>query len=238
MQVPRRGNAKVVVLVIVVILAVMGVVCAGLAAVVLIPAFGQARIAAERMESTNNMKMIGLALHNYHDTYGSFPPAFIADEGGRPMHSWRVLILPFIEEQLMYDQYDFDQPWDSPHNLAVCQETPLAYQSAPIRNSAAPEMTSYVAVVGPNTAINSEKAVRIRDIVDGTSNTLAVVEDTTSPVPWNQPVDIAPQAFLAGDLDAGYFNGANILMTDGSVRFFTQADKTMLAPMTTIGQGD
>src|SRR5262245_15742705 len=72
--------------------------------------------AARRMQCSNHLKQIGLALQNYHDTFGSFPPAYIADSKGQPIHSWRVLILPFIEQRQLYDKYRFDEPWDGPNN--------------------------------------------------------------------------------------------------------------------------
>ena len=64
----------------------------------------------------NNMKRIALALRNYHTAYGCFPPAYVADKNGRPMHSWRVLILPFLKEDPLYKQYKFSEPWDGPNN--------------------------------------------------------------------------------------------------------------------------
>jgi hypothetical protein len=93
----------------------------------LLPAVQQAREAARRTQCKNNMKAIALAMHNYHDTYGSFPPAYIPDENGKPMHSWRVLILPMLDQQFLYSQYDFDQPWDSPANRSVMDRMPAIY---------------------------------------------------------------------------------------------------------------
>ncbi|MEZ6114117.1 MAG: DUF1559 domain-containing protein [Pirellulaceae bacterium] len=82
----------------------------------LLPAVQTAREAARRSQCSSNLKQIELALHNYHDTFKSFPPAYIADANGRPMHSWRVLILPFMEQRELYDQCRFDEPWDGPNN--------------------------------------------------------------------------------------------------------------------------
>jgi hypothetical protein len=92
--------------------------------VVLLPAAmnGSGQGAARRMVCSNNLKQLGLALHNYHQTYGCFPPAYVADEDGRPMHhSWRVLVLPFLEQQQLYDQYRFDEPWDGPNNRKLAE---------------------------------------------------------------------------------------------------------------------
>ena len=87
-------------------------------------AIGQAREAARRSQCKNNLKMIGLALQNYHDMYRSFPPAFVADENGKPMYSWRVLLLPHLEHAPLYKKYDLSQPWDSPANKAVLDNMP------------------------------------------------------------------------------------------------------------------
>jgi hypothetical protein len=95
-----------------------------------------------------NLKQIALALHNYHDTYGTFPPAYVADENGRPMHSWRVLILPFLESSDVYSKYRFDEPWDGPHNRLLADRMPYAYRCpSESRNSPPSRITSYVAVV-------------------------------------------------------------------------------------------
>src|SRR5688500_8670454 len=69
---------------------------------------------ARRSSCLGHCCQLGIALHSYHDEYGSFPPAYVADANGKPMHSWRVLILPFIEEQALYQRYRFNEPWNGP----------------------------------------------------------------------------------------------------------------------------
>jgi len=99
---------------------ILGVfVCGGILVALLLPAVQSAREAARRAQCSNNLKQIALAFHNYHDTYRTFPPAYIPDEDGNPKHSWRVLILPFLEQRALYEQYNFDEPWDSPNNRIV-----------------------------------------------------------------------------------------------------------------------
>jgi hypothetical protein len=90
----------------------------------LLPAVRSARGAAYRSHCSSNLKQIALALHNYHDTFGAFPPAYVADESGKPMHSWRVLILPFLESSPLYDKYRFDEPWDGPNNRQLLKHMP------------------------------------------------------------------------------------------------------------------
>ena len=94
---------------------------------------------------------MGVALLTYHDTYGSFPPAYIADDQGRPMHSWRVLILPYLEEKSLYDRYDFSEPWDGPDNSQLAAEMPKVYRCRSDSCSLSPTDTSYLAVVGDGT---------------------------------------------------------------------------------------
>ena len=119
----------------------------------LLPAVNSAREASRRMQCSNNLRQIALALHNYHDTYGCFPPAYLADRNGKPMHSWRVLILPFIEQSALYQKYDFSEPWDGPKNSKLLSSMPHVYSCPSVARTAAGRSTctSYLAVVGPTT---------------------------------------------------------------------------------------
>lgn len=108
----RRGTLKTVLGTIVFLLAV------GTLAY-FVRAVGDAREAARRTQCSGRCCQILVALHNYHDTYGSFPPAYLADETGKPMHSWRTLLLPYLDGAQLYNEYRFDEPWDSTHNLSI-----------------------------------------------------------------------------------------------------------------------
>src|SRR5687767_15769954 len=77
---------------------------------------GAPREAARRMQCGNHLKQIAIALHNYHDVYHCLPPAYTVDAAGKPLHSWRTLILPFSEQKALYDQIDLTKPWDDPAN--------------------------------------------------------------------------------------------------------------------------
>jgi hypothetical protein len=144
-----------------------------------------------RSRCHNNLKQIAIALHNYHDAYGSFPPAYVADEDGRPMHSWRILILPFLESSDVYSNYRFDEPWDGPNNRLLADQMPFAYRcpSESRRNSPS-FMTSYLAVVGPETVWPEGEAHSTGDIQDGTSDTILVVESHQSGIHWMEPRDL------------------------------------------------
>ncbi|MFN0199013.1 MAG: DUF1559 domain-containing protein [Planctomycetaceae bacterium] len=174
-----------------------------------------AREAARGPQCRNNLKQIGIALENYHTKYGSFPPAYIADEHGKPMHSWRVLILPFIDQKNLYDKYRFDEPWDSPANRQLAVWTPGTYRcpSTVIQKEHA-DLTSYLAVTGPQTVWPGDKSTKIDDILDGSKNTVQVIELPQREVHWMEPRDISfdDAVALLGSLDrrdenGRYFNG-------------------------------
>ncbi len=191
----------------------------------LLPAIQAAREAARRNRCTNHMKMIGIALQSYHDTYRTFPPAYVADANGKPMHSWRVLILPFLEANDIYQQYDFHEPWNGPNNskLAARGDDPFRCQSSPDN----PPMTNYVAVVGPETVWPDADGISTRKIVDRTSRTIMLVEVTGSGINWMEPKDLSFDEALAGvnpagskpNISAGHVHGVNVLYCDGHISF-------------------
>ena len=125
-----------------VVIAIIGILVA-----LLLPAVQAAREAARRSQCGNNLKQIGIAMHNYHDSYKCFPPSMIADDNGRPLHGWRTALLPYVEQQLLYDQYDCNVAWDAPENRMLLQ-TPLTTYRCPSEAAAPPDHTNYVRVVG------------------------------------------------------------------------------------------
>lgn len=150
----------------------------------------EAREAARASACKGRFAQLLLALHNYHEAYGSFPPAYLTDEQGQPMHSWRVLILPYIEQQEIYDQYKFDEPWNSPHNLALSEKAHTAYfhcPSGPHENS---PITDYVVVVGEGTAFPGSRSTSMDDFQDGLEDTILIVEIANSDIHWMEPGDL------------------------------------------------
>ena len=130
-----------------------------------------------------------MAVANYHDTYGSLPPAYVADANGRPMHSWRVLLLPFLDQRTLYEQYDFNEPWDGPNNRRLIADRPSIYALHDQTSQREP-FTNYLAVVGPETAWRGAEAIRYDDIGDGTSHTILLVENVGAAVDWTEPRDL------------------------------------------------
>ncbi|MBL8851102.1 MAG: DUF1559 domain-containing protein [Planctomycetaceae bacterium] len=140
------------------------------------------------------MRQISMALQTYAtNNNGQLPPAYIADENGRPMHSWRVLLLPYMEQQALYDRYNFDEPWNGPNNSRLAGEIPQLYQcpddDRPRGDSQRP-WTSYVVVVGPNTIWPGTESGGLDRIPDGSDRTLLLVEVRDSGINWMEPRDL------------------------------------------------
>jgi hypothetical protein len=175
-----------------------------------------AREAARSTESLNNMRQIGVALQGYHEAHGRFPPAYSTDKNGRPLLSWRVLILPYLEQEELYKSFHLDEPWDSPHNLRLVPMIPAEYRSPGSR--ARPGMTHYLAPRGENTVFPGKDGIAIADVRDGAEETIAVLEvNDAAAVAWSRPVDFDtsgkdPLAKLTGMRRRGFL----ALMVDGN----------------------
>lgn len=212
-----------------------------------LPAVQSAREAAPRTQCRNNLKQIGLALYAYHDEYGTFPPAAIYDDGGNPMHSWRVLILPYIGQAALYEQYRFDEAWDGPHNRAFEEQMPSTYQCPTDKKrhrSRSRARTPYLAMTGPGTAFDGTEETSASDIRDGTSNTLLIAEVPGEYVHWMEPRDTRPESFIQSlrnkdSVDARHSGGSHALLADGAVRFISSGiEPEIIRATTTIAGGE
>jgi hypothetical protein len=166
------------------------------------------KLAGRRLMCANNMKQLALGIHGYHDEYDALPPPagailppvfdedVVATASGD--WSWRVRILPFIEKQELYDQFRFEEPWDSEHNLTVAETLPGGYHCSSddydfkdINGHKIP-LTNYVMITGPDTVGPTDGTVRtFSDITDDKSQTLLLVEVWGESRPaWIEPVDI------------------------------------------------
>lgn len=197
------------------------VVCGGILAALLLPAVQAAREAARRTSCMNNIKQITLALHNYHDEYKSFPPAYTVDADGVRLHSWRTLILPQLGYQTTYNAIDLNEPWNSPQNARFNEFVIPEYQ-CPSHPSGT---CDYAVIVGPGALFEGATPISIRDVKDGMSNTLAVVEVEAIAQSWMEPTDIplgtAPVSIngTPPSLISSHPGGVNVSMADGSVQF-------------------
>lgn len=173
------------------VLSCLGMICSFtvLPFAILIPAVQKVRDAAARAQSQNNLKQMVLAMHNHNDAYGKLPAAAICDPRGKPLLSWRVAILPLIEQQGLYSQFKLDEPWDSPHNKPLLALMPKTYQ-LPGDTTTPPDHTYYHVFVGNGAAFELRRGLSIPgDFPDGTSNTILIVEADNA-VPWTKPEDI------------------------------------------------
>jgi hypothetical protein len=190
--------------------------------------------AADRRASRNNLSHIGLALHQFHDTYTAFPGAAVLDKNGKPLLSWRVAILPYIEEGALYKEFRFDEPWDSKHNKKLLDKMPKLYAPTIQGKPAKPNTTYYQVLTGPDALFNPKwgggigmgtLGPRITQITDGTSKTAMVVEAGEA-VPWTKPVDLVYDAKKPLPKLGGLFKeGTHVVLADGSVRFIARTAK-------------
>ncbi|MCE5266434.1 MAG: DUF1559 domain-containing protein [Planctomycetaceae bacterium] len=205
----------------------------------LVPAMASVRPVARRMQCANNMKQLALALHSYRQAHGCFPPAYVADKNGKPMHSWRVLILPYLELESLYKQYDFNEPWDGPNNKKLLADCPRAFAcpSDMVANGQVTSETSYVAVVGANAAWQGDKPQTVGNFGDSSFQTIMLVEATDAGIQWTEPRDLSLDAAQTpstptprvrvlsrhGCVKDFFFTyprtGANVAMADASVRY-------------------
>ena len=204
---------------------------APVAVALLLPAVQASREAASRMTGANNLKQQLLALHNFHDVYKGFPAAWSTDKDGKPLLSWRVAILPFIEEQALYNEFHLDDPWDSEHNKKLLAKMPRVFRAP--NSKAAAGMTTYLGVGGKQGVLGAPvdpkndaaaNGIGLQHVIDGTSNTIAIVEASDAlAVEWTKPVEWIPDEKkpLAG-LVGQYPSGFNAALTDGAVRYIAK----------------
>ena len=208
----------------------------------LIPPIQAAREAARRSGCVNNLKQMALAMHNFADVaQGRFPAGYTTSKDGKPLLSWRVQILPYIEQSDLYNQFHLDEPWDSEHNKGLIGKMPIIYACPSSKLDSSLGKTSYLAPRGKNTISPGAQGVKLAEITDGTSNTIMVIEaGDDAAVIWTKPddweigetVDFKP---LLGHHTAG----TNAAFADGSVRFLSETLKaTVLKAVLTRNGGE
>lgn len=189
-----------------------------------LPAVSASREAARRIQSTNNMKQISLAIHNYAQAHKVFPPAYTVDKNGKPLLSWRVLLLPYLEGDGISKEFHMDEPWDSPHNKKLLAKMPKVYQS-PASKVAGQWKTNYLTVRGKDTMFHGKEPITFASTRDGLSNTIMTVEVSDArAVEWTRPDDFEydPKNPMMG-LPGLWQGGFNVGLGDGSVRFISSS---------------
>jgi hypothetical protein len=170
-------------------LAFWGIVIAGISLVIALlgPEISHPRSMARRYQALNNLKQIGLALHNYESSEGRFPPAVVYSPEGRPLYSWRVLILPYMEERPLFDAFNLSEPWDGPNNRELLARRPGVFN--PLEYESDRTLTSAQVFNGPGAAFDDRRGEPLRGFTDPTGQTILVVE-ASEPVAWSRPIDL------------------------------------------------
>jgi prepilin-type processing-associated H-X9-DG protein len=218
---------------------------------VLLPAVHATRESGRRSSCTSHLKIIGMAMNNYHDAFGCFPPAYVPGPDGKPAHSWRVLLLPYLGFKGVYTLYDFNEPWDGPNNSRLAGMMPDGLGS-PIYSCPSDRThwrngeTNYVMITGPGTMFENGKSLKKREIRDGTENTIIVVEVAKSGIQWSEPRDLEFDKMSCRindpsqpSISSHHPSGATVLFADGSAHFLSNdTDPAVVRALITPGTGD
>ena len=180
-----------------------------------------------KMQCVNNIKQIALAMHVYHDANRCLPPAYTVDENGKPLHSWRVALLPYMEQMALYDAIRHDEPWDSEHNKQFHSRMPAVY-CCPSADGDDHSMTGYSVVVGEEAPFGDPTTkLTFGNISDGLSNTIFLVE-RKKPVCWMDPTqEITFEEACKGvnvsenGMGSNHSKGMNVGVFDGSMQFIS-----------------
>ena len=195
---------------------------AALIVALMLPAVRTAGPAARRTQCRNNLHNIGLALHNYAEVYDTLPPAYTFDSDGSPLHSWRTLLLPYVDQAPLYATIDLTKPWDDPANERA-REAVVDADSCP--STEAPRThTTYLAIVAPGSCFRPTEPRSLSEITDEHGEALIVVEvDPAQAVHWMSPVDADEKLVLSfGSKSApAHSGGRHMLCVDGRVQFIS-----------------
>ncbi len=221
------------------LLAVIAIV--GILVALLLPAIRTAREPARRAQCGNNLKQIALALQNYESDYHALPPAYTVDADGQPLHSWRTLILPYLEQESLYEKIDLSRPWNDPSNREAYETELSAYQCPSV--DCPPNHTTYLAVVAPDGCFLPTEPRKLAEITDDPTLTLMVLETTAErAVPWMSPADEDGQWILRFGTDSQlpHPGGIKAACVAGNVIFLRSDSKaaTRRALISIDGQDD
>jgi prepilin-type processing-associated H-X9-DG protein len=202
------------------LLVVIGIIAVLIA--LLLPTVRFSTAAGHRSDCSNNLKRIALALREYEARFHAFPPAYTVDADGKPLHSWRTLVLPFLERNDLYRKIDLSKPWNDPENAEACKSEIWVYRCP---SGVLPEYhTTYQAVVAPVGCLRPGQPRRLSEIADDHAKTLLVIEvDPEHAVPWMAPTDADVDVLLGFNREtkSAHPGGFTAAFVDGSVRFLS-----------------
>lgn len=200
-----------------------------IAGMVFFPAIRAARTVAQGRSCEANLHKIWLAMQSYEEEHGTLPPAYIPDDKGKPMHSWRVLLLPFLDEEGLYSRYDFNEPWDGPNNIQLQSYMPEVYGCPADVDARMVGETSYMLLVGEETFFPDADVTSVSDLRDDPATTILVAEMPVAGVGWLEPRDLKAERmqFIVNGgfgLEVGSYHedGAHVVMADGTVQFLSE----------------
>lgn len=206
----------------------------------LLPATRRARPAAYRMSCSSNMRNIAIALNAYEQEHGCFPPAHTTDESGQRLHSWRSLILPYLDQKELYSKIDFSKPWNHPDNEFATKKTIPVYTCPATKTS--DRRTTYVGILGEHCAFQGTRGRKLTEVIDGISNTILLVEvEPARAIHWMCPEDATMESLLIATPDnkKAHYGGSHAAFFDAAVRFITSdIDQSMLEGLFTIDSGE
>jgi hypothetical protein len=233
---PRKGPWSHLAVKILMVVVVLGILVA-----LLLPAQRSTREPSRRMSCALNLKQIALALQDYESTYHVLPPACTLDPQGKPLHSWRTLILPFMEQDALYHTIDLTKPWNDPANKLAFGTRVPGYECPSVTGGAG--QTTYLAIVSPGSCLQRDTARRMAEVTDSPALTLVVVEtDSAHSVHWMEPVDIDEETFLQrAALDSGPHSRVfQAAFLDGTARALDRSvpSATLKALISVAGQDD
>ncbi|MCG6156563.1 DUF1559 family PulG-like putative transporter [Rubinisphaera margarita] len=208
--------------------------------ILLLPGIRSARPAARRVQCLNHLRQVGTAMLNYQTQYGVLPPAYTVDDQGNPLHSWRTLILPFLDEDALYRSIKLAEPWDSPANAAALKSAPSVYRCAEFHGDQS--HTNYMVIVSPESLIRATESRDLSTVTDGRTQTLMVVEvPHEHAVPWMSPhdADEALMMSITPGSELPHEDAINVMYADGHAGSLNaEIDREILHKLITADSGD
>ncbi len=187
------------------------------------PTFQGLKMRRDRVASLNNLQRIAEALNAYAIQYGSYPPPIVSDASGKPLYSWRVLILEQLGESYLAGNFHHDLAWDAAENVSLLSQCPSVFMSPTFNRTQVAASANYALITGNSTLFPSSGPLSFSQVTDGRDRTLLVVEVDTTGGEWSQPwdIDIAKLNTKIGiggrnSIGGNHVGGAAIAFADGT----------------------